>query len=52
MLVALLASVRRWFLYRQTVRELSNLSERQLAEIGINPSDIRHVAHKAVYGAA
>ena len=51
MLVALIASIRNWMLYRETVRELTQLNARQLEEIGIMPHDIRRVARDAVYGA-
>jgi uncharacterized protein YjiS (DUF1127 family) len=50
MLVSLFASLRNWALYRRTVRELSELNARQLSELGIHRSDIRRVAHDAVYG--
>lgn len=36
--------------YRQTVRELSQLSARELADLGLNPYNIRATAHEAVYG--
>jgi uncharacterized protein YjiS (DUF1127 family) len=52
MIVSLLASIRSWVLYRRTVRELSELSPRQLRELGIEHTDIRRVAHDAVYGNA
>jgi uncharacterized protein YjiS (DUF1127 family) len=52
MLVSLFAAIRNWALYRRTVRELSELNARQLAELGIAQSDIRRVAHDAVYGGA
>lgn len=38
-------------LYRQTVRELNALSPRELADLGINRSMIRRLAHEAAYGA-
>jgi uncharacterized protein YjiS (DUF1127 family) len=52
MLVSLIVAVRNWFLYRETVRELSALTPRQLSELGITEYDIRRVARDAVYGAA
>jgi uncharacterized protein YjiS (DUF1127 family) len=52
MLISLIAAVRKYFLYRETVRELSTLTERQLNEIGISQYDIRRVARDAVYGPA
>jgi uncharacterized protein YjiS (DUF1127 family) len=50
MIVTIFAAFRNWALYRRTVRELSELNTRQLAELGIYRSDIRRVAHDAVYG--
>jgi len=40
-----------WFAYRRTVRELSDLSNRDLADLGLHRSEIRRVAHDSVYGA-
>ncbi|MFY0635718.1 MAG: DUF1127 domain-containing protein [Vannielia sp.] len=37
--------------YRQTLRELQALSNRDLADLGIAPSMIRSVAFQAAYGA-
>ncbi|SMR71266.1 Uncharacterized conserved protein YjiS, DUF1127 family [Aliiroseovarius halocynthiae] len=36
--------------YRNTVKELSALSDRELYDLGINRSSIRLVARMAVYG--
>ncbi|MFT4014822.1 MAG: DUF1127 domain-containing protein [Paracoccus sp. (in: a-proteobacteria)] len=36
--------------YRQTVRELSDLNARELADLGISRSMIRSVAHEAAWG--
>jgi len=36
--------------YRTTVRELSALTSRDLADLGINASNIRQVAHDCAYG--
>ena len=36
-------------IYNQTVRELSTLSARELTDLGLNHSMIRHVAHEAAY---
>jgi len=36
--------------YRQTVKELSELSDRDLADMGLNRSFIKRMAIEAVYG--
>ena len=36
--------------YRKTVSELSSLSGRELADLGLNRSSIRAAAYEAVYG--
>jgi uncharacterized protein YjiS (DUF1127 family) len=36
--------------YRVTVRELSALSSRELADLGINASNIRQIAYESAYG--
>jgi uncharacterized protein YjiS (DUF1127 family) len=36
--------------YRQTVSELSGLSGRELADLGLNRSSIHAAAYEAVYG--
>lgn len=36
--------------YTQTFRELSALSNHELADLGLGRSDIRRVAHEAAYG--
>ena len=35
--------------YRQTLNELSALSARELADLGLNRSNIRSVAHEAAF---
>jgi len=40
-----------WVLYRRTVRELSDMSGRELADLGLHRSEIRRVAYDSVYGA-
>lgn len=37
-------------IFRRTLGELDNLSERELADLGINRSMIRSIAHEAAYG--
>ncbi|MCI2397981.1 DUF1127 domain-containing protein [Aliiroseovarius subalbicans] len=37
-------------MYRQTVRELRALSGRELADLGIAPGEIAHLAHMATFG--
>ena len=37
--------------YRTTVRELSDLSDRELADLGLNRSNIRSIAYEAAYKA-
>ncbi|MBD9525925.1 MULTISPECIES: DUF1127 domain-containing protein [Paracoccus] len=50
----LLADLRDYFsrraLFRQTVRELNDLTGRELADLGINRSMIRSVAYEAAWG--
>jgi len=42
----LLNLLRAWRRYDQSLRELSRLSDRDLADIGISRSDIHHIAWK------
>ena len=44
MFMSLLRYLHAWRQYGLTVRELSNLSDRELADLGITRSDIPHVA--------
>jgi uncharacterized protein YjiS (DUF1127 family) len=44
MLVAFLRYLHAWRQYGNTVRELSSLSDRELADLGITRSDIPHIA--------
>lgn len=39
---------RNWRQYRNTVSELSRLSNRELADLGINRGEIHSVARKAI----
>ena len=43
----LLETVKRWWIYRQTMNELSRLSDRELNDIGIIRANIENVATKA-----
>jgi uncharacterized protein YjiS (DUF1127 family) len=43
-LTTLLANIRSWLRYRETVRELSRLSNRELDDLGINRSEIDSIA--------
>ena len=42
--------VERYRLYRNTVRELEQLSGRELADLGIHASQIDELAYQAAYG--
>jgi uncharacterized protein YjiS (DUF1127 family) len=43
------AKFARFRLYRQTVNKLSELSNRELADLGLNRSLIKRVAYQAAY---
>ena len=47
MITHLFAAIQRWLAYRETVRELSNLDDRELADLGISRCDIDAVARHA-----
>lgn len=47
----LTASLAKRRAYRSTVRELSALSSRDLADMGIHRADIHTIARQAAYGA-
>lgn len=40
----------KWRLYRRTLNELSDISPRDLAELGLSRSNLRAAAYEAVYG--
>jgi uncharacterized protein YjiS (DUF1127 family) len=42
----LLERYRAWLRYRATVNELSRLSDRELADVGLNRLDIEHTARE------
>jgi len=44
MLTNFIRFVQNWRQYGETVRELSNLNDRELADLGITRSEIPHVA--------
>lgn len=44
----LIRNYRNWRRYRETVTELSRLSNRELNDLGINRGDIALVARKAI----
>jgi uncharacterized protein YjiS (DUF1127 family) len=44
----LIRNYRNWRRYRETVSELSRLSNRELSDIGFVRSEIREVARKAI----
>lgn len=46
---AVLEHLSRRRLYRRTLNELSSLSDRQLADLGLNRSMLRRVAWQAAY---
>ena len=43
----LIRLLRAWWRYDESVRELSGLSDRELADIGINRSEITRIARDA-----
>jgi uncharacterized protein YjiS (DUF1127 family) len=45
-LSVLLSSLRRWLRHRETMRQLSRLSDRELSDIGINRSNLSTVARQ------
>ena len=44
----LVKNYRNWRLYRETISELSRLSNRELADLGISRGEIRSVARRAI----
>jgi uncharacterized protein YjiS (DUF1127 family) len=50
-LKSLREKIKAWQRYRESVRELSRLSDRELADLGINRVDIEYVAKHGVRAA-
>ena len=48
---ALVEAAEKRRVYRDTLHELENLSQRELEDMGIAPASIRKIAYEAVYGA-
>ena len=46
--MSLIRNYRNWRRYRETVDELGRLSNRQLDDLGINRSEIKQIARRAV----
>lgn len=44
MLVAILNALRSWRRYNQSLRELSRLNDRELADIGLTRGDVARIA--------
>ncbi|MFC0219169.1 uncharacterized protein YjiS (DUF1127 family) [Pseudochelatococcus lubricantis] len=42
----ILSKIRAWRLYRETIRELSQLSDRELNDVGLSRWEIPYVAKK------
>jgi uncharacterized protein YjiS (DUF1127 family) len=51
MFASIVRLVREWNRYNQSMRELSSLGDRELADIGISRSDIQRVAWNACHKA-
>jgi uncharacterized protein YjiS (DUF1127 family) len=49
MFAHLVRMIRAWKRYHQSLAELSNLGDRELADIGISRSDIQRVAWNAAH---
>jgi uncharacterized protein YjiS (DUF1127 family) len=49
MFTSLVRMIRAWKRYNRSIAELSNLGDRELADIGLSRSDIQRVAWKAAH---
>ncbi len=47
-LAVLFSSLRRWLRYRETMRQLSRLNDRELSDIGVNRSNLSTIARQAL----
>jgi len=47
--MSLIQNIRNWRRYRETINELSRLSNRELSDLGISRSDIPYVARKSSF---
>jgi uncharacterized protein YjiS (DUF1127 family) len=45
-LSVILSSIHRWYRYRETMRQLSVLTDRELSDIGLSRDDIARVARQ------
>lgn len=46
----MIENIARYRVYRTTLTELSNLSERELADLGISRAEVRGIAYRAAFG--
>lgn len=46
----ILAKIRAYFRYRETVAELSRLSDRELDDLGVNRFEIENIARSHAFG--
>ncbi|MEM8803320.1 MAG: DUF1127 domain-containing protein [Pseudomonadota bacterium] len=46
----IIENIARYRVYRTTLDELTNLSERELRDLGISRSEVRGIAYRAAFG--